>query len=490
MNTSLKKVIWIILCGILVLSTVIARFQLRRGKTLQQEVADTRRMLREQGFKTELADFNVTTDPLTRTRAAALTVFENWLLLGAFGGELDFLPRVSDGTASVVWKLDALPIGHGVLQWPGLHAVLDTNREALDAACAAAVSGPIRFDVNFRDFDSHVAQHLLPLRYLSLNLSDRVMLELHDGNLDAAWTNLLSATRLATEWEPDPAAVSHQIHSMLTEVAFQDGWQALQNRNWPDQKLAALQQEWAAANFFTNVPEANALSRLQAVPICRSLSQRKAFFSFSFPRFAGQAIRHPSAAFSEFKDQINIMRYRGNEALIDEKNLLLLFRDRELEVRQATQSPTWAEMRAQPGVTNLIAFHSICREMMVDVKSCQQFECMVCAYAARAEAQRRIIVTAIALERYRGKHGAYPATLDSLAPEFLKGVPVDFMDGQPLRYRLTNDGHFVLYSVGLDCVDDGGKLPLSGAPIIPTDDDENYIAPTNVDIVWPRPAVP
>lgn len=488
MKSDLKKVIWIILCGVVVLSIVTALLQSRRGKNMEQEVADIRQAMREQGFKTEFADFDVMTDPAMRTRAAALTVFENWLELGASGRELDFLPRVSDDTASIVWKQDALPIGHGVLQWSGLHAVLDTNRETLDAACSAAVSGPIRFDVDFGDWDSHLANHLLPLRYLSLNLSDRVMLELHDGSLDAAWTNLLSATRLATEWDPDPASVSHQIHSMLTEVAFQDGWQALQNRNWPDQRLAALQREWASANFFTNVPEVIALSRLEQVSHCRILSQRKAFLFFSFSRFAGKAIRHPAAAFSEFKDQVNIMRYHGNEALIDEKNLLLLFRDRELEVRHATQSPTWAEMRAQPGVTNLIAFHSICREMMDSVKSCQQFECMMCAFAARAEAQRRIIVTAIALERYRGKHGAYPATLDSLAPEFLKAVPVDFMDGQPLRYQLTNDSHFVLYSVGLDCVDDGGKLPLSGAPIIPTDDDESCVAPTNVDIVWPRPA--
>ena len=64
------------------------------------------------------------------------------------------------------------------------------------------------------------------------------------------------------------------------------------------------------------------------------------------------------------------------------------------------------------------------------------------------------------------------------------------MDGQPLRYRLTDGGHFALYSIGLDCVDDGGKLPLPDQPRLNKNADGSYSAPTNVDIVWPRPVSP
>ena len=77
--------------------------------------------------------------------------------------------------------------------------------------------------------------------------------------------------------------------------------------------------------------------------------------------------------------------------------------------------------------------------------------------AAEAEARRRILIAAIALKRYRGRHGGYPKALQELVPELLQSPPIDFMDGKPLRYQLTDDGHFVLYSVGLDCVDDGGN---------------------------------
>ena len=108
--------------------------------------------------------------------------------------------------------------------------------------------------------------------------------------------------------------------------------------------------------------------------------------------------------------------------------------------------------------------------------------------AAEAEARRRLLVTAIALERYRGRRGSYPQKLEELVPELLQHPPVDFMDGQPLRYRKTEDGHFVLYSVGLDCLDNGGEMrepqrsepPYGGGP--------DFSIPEGSDLVWPRPA--
>jgi len=108
--------------------------------------------------------------------------------------------------------------------------------------------------------------------------------------------------------------------------------------------------------------------------------------------------------------------------------------------------------------------------------------------AAEAEAERRILITAVAFERYRAKHGSYPQTLAQLAPEFLKTVPVDFMDGQPLRYRLMEDGHFILYSVGQDFVDNGGKtLGREDRMAVLRESRSTGISPES-DIVWPLPA--
>ena len=65
---------------------------------------------------------------------------------------------------------------------------------------------------------------------------------------------------------------------------------------------------------------------------------------------------------------------------------------------------------------------------------------------------------ACALERYRLAHGEYPETLDALTPQFIEKLPHDIINGQPLHYRRTDDGKFVLYSVGWNEKDDGGTI--------------------------------
>ncbi len=71
-------------------------------------------------------------------------------------------------------------------------------------------------------------------------------------------------------------------------------------------------------------------------------------------------------------------------------------------------------------------------------------------------------VVAIALEAYRRTHGTYPTTLGELAPRLLPTVPLDRYDGRALKYQRVGDGSSakpVVYSVGVDRIDDGGVGP-------------------------------
>jgi ABC-type transport system involved in multi-copper enzyme maturation permease subunit len=75
----------------------------------------------------------------------------------------------------------------------------------------------------------------------------------------------------------------------------------------------------------------------------------------------------------------------------------------------------------------------------------------------RSQAKVRCTIVALAVERYRRAHGRWPDSLSALIPKFLEKVPIDLYDGQPLRYRRLADG-VVIYSVGPDRRDDGGKI--------------------------------
>lgn len=72
--------------------------------------------------------------------------------------------------------------------------------------------------------------------------------------------------------------------------------------------------------------------------------------------------------------------------------------------------------------------------------------------------------TALAVERYRQQLGRWPENLQALVGGTLHTIPLDPYDGNPLRYRLLNDG-IVIYSVGPDHLDDLGKLNSEHADI-------------------------
>ncbi len=64
---------------------------------------------------------------------------------------------------------------------------------------------------------------------------------------------------------------------------------------------------------------------------------------------------------------------------------------------------------------------------------------------------------ACALERYRLANGSYPGSLEALTPQFIEKLPHDLIGAEPLIYRATADGKFLLYSVGWNEKDDGGQ---------------------------------
>jgi hypothetical protein len=75
----------------------------------------------------------------------------------------------------------------------------------------------------------------------------------------------------------------------------------------------------------------------------------------------------------------------------------------------------------------------------------------------RKHAHMRTLIAALTAERYRRAHGAWPASLTDLTPTELAAVPLDPFDDQPLRLLHLLDG-IEIYSVGLDGIDDDGRL--------------------------------
>ena len=68
---------------------------------------------------------------------------------------------------------------------------------------------------------------------------------------------------------------------------------------------------------------------------------------------------------------------------------------------------------------------------------------------------------AVALRMHRSKTGSYPASLNDLVPGTVEELPLDPFTGRGFVYRQEEKG-FVVYSLGKNGEDDGGRWDASG----------------------------
>ncbi|MBM3289672.1 MAG: hypothetical protein FJY92_05930, partial [Candidatus Hydrogenedentes bacterium] len=66
------------------------------------------------------------------------------------------------------------------------------------------------------------------------------------------------------------------------------------------------------------------------------------------------------------------------------------------------------------------------------------------------------VVLRIEIARVMGT--AVPSAVEALVPQYIHAIPIDPFDGKPMKYR-RNDRGYVVYSIGADRMDGGGRDP-------------------------------
>jgi hypothetical protein len=493
---------WIIFLVLVAGGFVYALIPPPSDTSRQKLFNETRQSLRQQGFKTDLSDFNLSTPPEMRSREVALKATAPNLSSRPHPDQINSMEILGTNSAIVLWKQDSLKLRYRTwpensdnMTWDDYWNAVRAEESALDSACEAAMPGLFSFNLDTSRGSAMLLPHLAMLKNLTQTLGSRTLLALHYSNQADAWTNLLVATRLVTAWEIEPVEVSHLVRFADVKLAFNITWQALQTNIWPDAQLTRLQAEWESVNLFANLAEVIAFQRACRIAAYDTAREEIEHPSLPFIDFLQETWLNPFRAWSPLQSQWREQALLHGGQYDEEKDVMLFFRDREIERSKAMQALTWKQMRQLPGVTNETPFRSRYNSR---VQVMEEMRRMTVAYvnrgvsflgrAAEAEAERRILITAIALERFRGRYGEYPQALGALTPEFLKTPLPDFMDGQPLRYRRTDDGHFLLYSIGLDCVDNGGLMPRRSRNEFLAEERQPGKPLPESDIVWPLPA--
>ncbi len=91
------------------------------------------------------------------------------------------------------------------------------------------------------------------------------------------------------------------------------------------------------------------------------------------------------------------------------------------------------------------------------------------------ETQTALLTTMLALHAYKLERGRCPGKLSELVPAYLASIPSDpFSRNGPLLYKLDGN-NYVLYSIGPDAQDDGGKAILN--PVGDSGPENRFVLP-------------
>ena len=302
---------------------------------------------------------------------------------------------------------------------------------------------PLEYDKD--DPSAMTLSHLAVLKGCAQVLEFRAIAELQNEHSDQALADIKLILRLADSIRTEPILISHLVRIALVNFALQPVWEGLAERKWSDAQFAAIDQELNRLDFLADYKLAMRGECADDVGTIGFLERHRNRSNFN--------------EVFDWGDDVAILYYFGPNGWFEQSKLRIgrFFVEQYLplaNVDRQTVSPasvrnTDALLRAATKHEGL--FNFLERMLLPELGT-------VAKRFAYAQTSVDLARVAIALEHYRLMHGEYPESLDALAPQFIAKLPHDVINGQPLHYRRTSDGQFVLYSVGWNETDDGGVV--------------------------------
>lgn len=484
--------------GIVVLAAVVHHFQLKSA------VERYRAELKAQGELMELAEVIPPQIPPDKNSAArflaAVSLFAtNESVLTT---NCPFVMRgVAAGKAQVVWQQKNIHDLGMTNSWEDLALALEADKEAFNRLVAITNSSVFDFGLQYEQRFEMRITNLVAEKKTAQKLTAKTINDLRLGQAGAAAENIRVMLSLVEGTSDERTAISQLVRIAIAQIACAATWEFLQSSNLANSQLAGLQAAWSKPEFIhamanvLPVEREGAETTLAKWRSSMKEAQRYAELSKTVAETLGQLSEDETALEKADKyRKLFLWRYwwsypdelrylKGHQALMD--TMREIATNRSFQNALAHQD---AELE-RLGISKLnssfdslfsgkVDYHNMLSESVVTLTRMTN-------KAMAAETARQAAITAIALKRFQMKHGNYPSALDALVPEFLPAVPLDPVDGQPLRYRLNANGTFTLYSTGENGVDDGGNPSLADQGKSKSLQWQNSNA---LDWVWPQPA--
>ena len=324
--------------------------------------------------------------------------------------------------------------------------------ELRQASLRPAARLPLNYDNGFEDVGTLMPGLATEKRWAQF-LQLRSIAELQADQGVAALEDVKLLLRLTDTIRNQPFLISHLVRIAMQAIALQPIYEGLAQHRWNDAQLADLESALGEKDFLADFQFS--MSGERACAIHTFELQRRAR---EMKRYAGDEVGNqivtnslrwmPSAFF--YQNELAICQMYDRfilPGLNFSNRTVSVSACRDAEANFVEQSKHWS-------------FYKIEARMLFPAigKAVTKY--------ALIQSQVDLARVACALERFQLAHGTYPETLDALAPQFIAQLPHDLINGRPLHYRRTDDGKFVLYSIGWDDTDDGGKVFLTKSGMV------------------------
>jgi hypothetical protein len=343
----------------------------------------------------------------------------------------------------------------------------------------------VRFNIAWDTPDkiSIVLPHLLAVRRAVRAVSLLATAELALGQTDQAANDVKLALYLSEAPKYEGIVVSELVRGACLRATMQPLMIGLRNHQWTDEQLKQLQQSLEKIDAIAGI--ANALNGESKTIVNSAFEQLKAASNRLKLLDAWSSIvdgsndspgKNPALQFLFWMavprgwvdfEQLNYERNFNNHIMsaIDVSH-------HSIDPVVAANGETALQKMKELGPLHNVLHHEVIS--LVGLPSLHK----LALKTTITQTDINLAYLVCALERYRLAHGQYPDDLNSLVPQIANALPNDAVKGGPLHYR-RNGNAFVLYSVGWNGTDDGGK-------VVPARN-KSYSDPAQGDWVWGVP---
>ncbi|MGA2684442.1 MAG: hypothetical protein ABSF51_05265 [Verrucomicrobiota bacterium] len=303
---------------------------------------------------------------------------------------------------------------------------------------------PLNYEDGFNSV-SPLLPVLAALKRCTQVLQLRAVAELADGQSAKALDDVKLLLYLNNSLRNSPFLISHLVRVAIVAYELNPIWEGLAEHRWSDEQLVVLDAELSKLNFLADYEFVMRGERAFAIESFENQRRSREIIS---RQENGDLVTNkltfmPGAYFYQNELAFAQMSQQWLLPLVDTNSRVI--------------SPA-ALQRANDAVRAEMKHYSPYK-----VQALMLFPAISSTVRKSAAIQVSIDLArvACALERYRLANGQYPEALDALTPQFIEQLPHDIINGQPLHYRRTDSGQFILYSVGWNGTDDGGRVVLT-----------------------------